>query len=586
VHLFRVWAPFAASVDVVLPPDDAAIACLPGADGWWVAQVEGAGHGTDYWFSVDTGKPLPDPRSGWQPNGVHAPSRVFDTGRHSWGDQGWAGRDVLGAVFYELHVGTFTGAGTLDAAVERLDDLAALGVDVVELLPVAAFDGFRGWGYDGVDLYAVHEPYGGPAALQRFVDACHRRGLAACLDVVYNHLGPSGNYLEQFGPYFTDRHQTPWGQAVNLDDDGRAHVRRWVCDNALRWLEEFHVDALRLDAVHALVDDSHRHLLVQLAHEVADLGHRLGRPLALIAESDLNDPRVVEPMLAGGYGMTAQWSDDFHHALHALLTGETSGYYGDFGSIDVLAHTLTRVFLHDGGFSTFRGEPWGRPVDVARHRGHRFLGYLQDHDQVGNRALGDRISAECGPDRQAAGAALVLTSPFTPMLFMGEEWSAGTPWQFFTDFDDYLGEKVSEGRRAEFSGHGWDAATVPDPQAATTFQRSVLRWTEREAPEHARMLRWHRDLIALRRAEPDLRDDDLTRMSVTTGPASDVVGTGWIVVHRGRFDVLVNLTGSAAVLPCPDGASVVLAWCAVRTVDGPDGGGLELAGDGAAIVRR
>ncbi|HEX2805862.1 MAG TPA: malto-oligosyltrehalose trehalohydrolase, partial [Kineosporiaceae bacterium] len=536
MHLFRVWAPFAASVDVVLPPDEVPIGCLPGADGWWLAEVDRAGHGTDYWFSVDTGKPLPDPRSGWQPNGVHAPSRVFDTGRYAWGDQEWAGRDVLGSVFYELHVGTFTADGTLDAAIERLDDLAALGVDVVELLPVAAFDGTRGWGYDGVDLYAVHQPYGGPEALQRFVDGCHRRGLAVCLDVVYNHLGPSGNYLEQFGPYFTDRHHTPWGQAVNLDDDGRAHVRRWICDNALRWLEEFHVDALRLDAVHALVDDSRRHLLQQLSHEVADLGHRLGRPLALIAESDLNDPRVVEPMLAGGYGMTAQWSDDFHHALHALLTGEVSGYYGDFGSIDVLAHTLTRAFLHDGGYSTFRGERWGRPVDVARHRGHRFLGYLQDHDQVGNRALGDRISVACGSDRQAAGAALVLTSPFTPMLFMGEEWSAGTPWQFFTDFDEYLGDKIRDGRRAEFSRHGWDATEVPDPQAPSTRDRSVLRWTERDAPAHARMLQWYRDLIALRRAEPDLRDDDLARVTVTTGPASDAVGTGWIVVHRGRFD--------------------------------------------------
>jgi maltooligosyltrehalose trehalohydrolase len=582
VHLFRVWAPFAASVDVVLPPDEAPIGCLPGADGWWLAEVEDAGHGTDYWFGVDTGKPLPDPRSGWQPNGVHAPSRVFDTSRYGWDDAGWAGLDVLGAVFYELHVGTFTEQGTLDAAIERLDDLAALGVDVVELLPVAAFDGARGWGYDGVDLYAVHEPYGGPEALQRFVDAAHRRGLAVCLDVVYNHLGPSGNYLEQFGPYFTDRHHTPWGQAVNLDDDGRAHVRRWICDNALRWLKEFHVDALRLDAVHALVDDSHRHLLAQLSHEVADLGHRLGRPLALIAESDLNDPQVIEPLLAGGYGMTAQWSDDFHHALHALLTRETSGYYGDFGSIDVLAATLTRVFRHDGGFSTFRGERWGRPVDVARHRGHRFLGYLQDHDQVGNRALGDRISVTCGPDRQAAGAALVLTSPFTPMLFMGEEWAAGTPWQFFTDFDDYLGGKVRDGRRAEFSRHGWDAAGVPDPQAAATRDRSVLRWTERAAPEHARMLAWYRDLIALRQAEADLRDDDLALVKVTTGPASDAVGTGWIVVHRGRFAVLVNLTGGPAVLPCRDGAVPVLAWCDVRPVSG----GLELATEGAVIVRR
>ena len=609
MHLFRVWAPFAASVDVVLPPDDAPIACSAVADGWWQAEVERAGHGTDYWFSVDTGKPHPDPRSVWQPHGVHGPSRVFDPARHAWGDGDWHGREVLGAVWYELHVGTFTAAGTLDSAIERLDHLVALGVDVVELLPVAAFDGVRGWGYDGVDLYAVHEPYGGPAALQRFVDACHRRGLAVCLDVVYNHLGPSGNYLESFGPYFTEAHQTPWGPAVNLDDEGRTQVRRWICDNALHWLQDFHVDALRLDAVHELVDTSYRHLLAQLSLEVADLGRRLGRPLALVAESDLNDPVVIEPAPiwgptadagataeigvaaqadGGGYGMCAQWSDDVHHALHALLTGETAGYYCDFGSVDVLARTLTRVFRHAGEVSTFRGTQWGRPVDPARHRGHRFLAYLQNHDQVGNRAHGDRISATVSPGRQAAGAALVLTSPFTPMLFMGEEWAASTPWQFFTDFDDYLGGKVSDGRRAEFSRHGWAAEQVPDPQHRATRDRSVLPWSELDAPApgpdpspHARMLTWYRDLIALRRAEPDLRDDDLARIGVTVGPGSDAIGTGWIVVHRGRFDVLVNLTAAPAVLPCPQPATPVLSWGDVAIL----ATGVRLPADGVAIVR-
>jgi maltooligosyltrehalose trehalohydrolase len=594
MHLFRVWAPHVESVDLLLPSagDGAgSLPMVPGDNGWWAVEVDGAGHGTDYAFSVDGGPPRPDPRSAWQPDGVHGPSRVFDASRFGWPAEGaldggrWAGRDVLGAVFYELHVGTFTSQGTFDAAVERLDHLVGLGVDVVEVMPVAAFDGRWGWGYDGVGLYAVHDPYGGPEAFQRFVDACHGRGLAVCLDVVYNHLGPSGNYLAEFGPYFTDTHQTPWGSAVNLDADGSVQVRRWIVDNALRWLEDFHVDALRLDAVHALVDDSARHVLVQLSDETAELSRRLGRPLALIAESDLNDPRMVEPTRDGGYGMTAQWSDDFHHALHALVSGETQGYYVDFGTIDVLARTLTRVFRHAGDVSTFRGAPWGRPVDPARHRGHRFLGYVQDHDQVGNRAVGDRISATASPGRLAAAAALVLTSPFTPMLFMGEEWGASTPWQFFTDFPDPdLAAAVREGRRGEFAEHGWDAEDVPDPQDPRTREASVLDWDEPGADGHARLLDWYRSLIALRRVEPDLRDDDLRRVEVTTShPDGGPVGSGWIVVRRGRFDVLVNLTSEPATLPSSPGARVVAAWDGAAQVRDD---GVLLPPDGVAVVAR
>ena len=371
VHLFDVWAPAASTVDLVLSGDDVdgpagcerRLPMIARPGGWWTLEVPGAGHGTDYAFSLDAGPARPDPRSPWQPGGVHTASRVFDTSRFRWTDTAWSGRDIRGSVIYELHVGTFTPEGTLDAAALRLGHLVGLGVDVVELMPVAAFDGRWGWGYDGVALYAVHEPYGGPAALQRFVDAAHGVGLAVCLDVVYNHLGPSGNYLEEFGPYFTDQHETPWGAAVNLDDDGRLQVRRWVCDNALRWLQDFHVDALRLDAVHCLVDESRWHLLAQLSDEVAALSAQLRRPLSLVAESDLNDPGMVEPTAEGGMGMTAQWSDDFHHALHAALTGERQGYYVDFGSLGTLARTLTRVFRHAGDRSTFRGGVWGHPVD-------------------------------------------------------------------------------------------------------------------------------------------------------------------------------------------------------------------------------
>jgi maltooligosyltrehalose trehalohydrolase len=581
MHRFTLWAPNATGVDLVLPSPngaDRAARRLPmtsTGDGSFALEVPDAGHGTDYTFALDGGSPLPDPRSAWQPAGVHGPSRVFDPARHAWQDAGWPGRDLLGAVVYELHLGTFTPQGTLDAAAEKLDHLVELGVDVVEIMPVAAFDGRWGWGYDGVDLYAVHAPYGGPEALQRFVDACHGKGLAVCLDVVYNHLGPSGNYLASFGPYFTDKHDTPWGDAVNLDDEGSEHVRRWIVDNALRWFEDFHVDALRLDAVHALVDDSPRHLLAQLSDETASLAARLGRPLSLVAESDLNDPRMVEPTSAGGLGMTAQWSDDFHHALHSTLTGETQGYYVDFEGVDVIARTLTQVFRHAGDVSAFRGKPWGKPVDPARHRGHRFLGYLQDHDQVGNRALGDRLSATVSPGRQAAGAALYLTSPFTPMVFMGEEWAASTPWQYFTDFPDPdLGAAVRNGRRSEFAEHGWDADDVPDPQDPTTREASVLDWAEPGKEAHARMLGWYRDLVALRRAEPDLLDDDLRRVHVETGPDR-------LVVHRGAFRVLVNLGAGPAEFEVPEGAEVRLAWSEPERTPG----GLRLGPDDVAVVR-
>ena len=534
--MFTVWAPSASTVSLVLS-GGASVPMQRGDGGWWSVEAEG----TDYAFSVDGSDPMPDPRSPWQPDGVHGFSRVFDSSRFAWSDGDWAGRDVRGAVFYELHLGTFTPEGTLEAAAGHLDYLVALGVEVVSLLPVAAFPGRHGWGYDGVDLYAVHEPYGGPEALQRFVDRCHAVGLAVCLDVVYNHLGPSGNYLDSFGPYFTSRHTTPWGPAVNLDDEGSHEVRRWICDNALRWFREFHVDALRLDAVHALVDDSPMHLLAQLSDEVATLAGELGRPLGLVAESDLNDPRMVEPVAEGGLGMTAQWSDDFHHALHTLLTGEVAGYYADFAEPGVFAKTLTQVFLHDGSYSTFRGKDWGRPVDPARHRGWEFLAYTSNHDQVGNRALGDRPALT--PGQLAIGAALVITSPYTPMLFMGEEWGASTPWRFFTDHSEpELADAVRTGRRREFAAYGWDAAEIPDPQDPETWRSSVLDWSEVDAEPHAELLRWYRDLLALRARNEDLRNDRLDSVGV-------VATESWLVVSRGSLRVVVNLAPEITEIP-------------------------------------
>ncbi len=594
----RVWAPSAKRVDIDVAPVGGLTTTspmTPSPGGWWVwHDGHTPAYPLDYAFRLDGGQPTPDPRSPWQPEGVDGPSRTFDTTAHAWQDAGWRGpRDgagALGGVFYELHVGTFTAEGTFDAALERLDHLVSLGVDVVEVMPVAAFPGRWGWGYDGVDLYAVHAPYGGPAAFQQFVDACHGKGLGVCLDVVYNHLGPSGSYLSRFGPYFTDAHHTPWGAAVNLDRPGSEVVRRFVIDNALRWLRDFHVDALRLDAVHELKDGSDRHVLAQLSDETAALADEIGRPLTLVAESDLNDPVMVTPTAQGGMGVSAQWADDVHHALHAALTGDSQGYYSDFAEPGALAKTLREVFLHDGRWSSFRGRRWGAPVDRAAHSGHLFVAYLQTHDQVGNRATGDRISACVTPGQQAIGAALYLTSAFTPMIFMGEEYAASTPWQFFTDFQDpELAEIVREGRRGEFEGHGWDAADVPDPQDAATRDRSVLDWSQPAGEGHRRMLAWYTALIDLRRREPELRDDRLDAVEVESDePVS------WLVVSRGRLRVVCNLADGVALVPLGGAgadnsedaepvADVLLAWDDATTH--VKGSAVELGGHGVAVLR-
>ena len=553
----RVWAPSATTVELDIAGTRTALTSRP--DGWW-EHAPGLPAGTDYGFVVDGGGPFPDPRSAHQPDGVHGPSRAFDPDAYPWTDQAWDGVEVRGAVLYELHIGTFTPQGTLDSAIDRLDHLADLGVDVVQLMPVAAFPGSRGWGYDGVAIYAVHDAYGGPAALQRFVDAAHARGLGVALDVVYNHLGPTGNYLGVYAPYFTEAHHTPWGSAVNLDQDGAEHVRAFVLESALRWFRDFHVDALRLDAVHELRDDSPTHVLAELSTATAQLAVDLGRPLGLIAESDLNDVVMVTPTAAGGLGMTAQWDDDIHHAIHAFLTGERHGYYADFGSMDTLVAALHDVFVHNGTFSSFRGKTWGAPVpdDVDRHR---FVVSTSTHDQVGNRGLGDRPPTQLSAGQDAIGAALLLTTPFTPMLFMGEEWAATTPFQFFTDFDEEdLAQSVREGRAREFGEHGWDEiygsdAQAPDPQSAETFAASRLDWDEQHRPDPARHLLWVRALIALRRLHPALRDGDARSLAVTHD-----ADAGWLVLHRGPVEVVINAADRAQEVPLPDGdPRVVLA---------------------------
>jgi maltooligosyltrehalose trehalohydrolase len=551
VTAFEVWAPAVSRVRVRLRPsaeepsgaagelsatvdETHELACGP--DGWWRLELAELPAGTRYGFLLDDDETaLPDPRSPRQPDGVHELSATYDQDAFDWTDGDWTGRALPGSVLYELHVGTFTPGGTFDAAIERLDHLVELGVDLVEILPVNAFNGPRNWGYDGVLWYAVHEPYGGPDGLKRFVDACHARGLGVVLDVVYNHLGPSGNYLPRFGPYLKAGHNT-WGELVNLDGPDSDEVRRYIVDNALTWLRDYHLDALRLDAVHALADDRALHLLEELAVEVDALSSRLNRPLSLIAESDRNDPRLVTPRAANGYGLAASWDDDVHHCVHALLTGERQGYYADFGSVDGVAKVLTGAYFHDGSWSSFRRRHHGRPVDRRATPGHRFVVFLQDHDQIGNRATGDRISATLSDRLCRVGAMLMLTSPFTPMLFMGEEWAAGTPWRFFTSHPEpELAATVAAGRRAEFAAHGWPPGDVPDPQDPETFAASVLRWEELAEPAHAAMFGFYRKLIALRRSIPELSDPRLEEVRVDTGAE-------WLTVHRGPYRIAVNLS--------------------------------------------
>ncbi|BDZ49934.1 malto-oligosyltrehalose trehalohydrolase [Frondihabitans sucicola] len=484
-------------------------------------------------------------------------------------------------MIYELHIGTFTPTGTLDSAIERLDHLVGLGVDFVEILPVNGVNGTHNWGYDGVDWFTVTDKYGGPRAYQRFVDACHARGLAIVQDVVYNHLGPSGNYLPRFGPYLTDKHASTWGTGVNLDDAGSSEVRSFILDNVLLWLDSYHVDALRLDAVHALVDDSPVHLLEEMAIRAARLSAAAGLPKTLIAESDKNDTSLVTPREAASHGGSAfgidgQWSDDFHHSVHVALTGEVSGYYADFAHLDALAKVLTRGFFHDGTWSSFRERYHGRPIDTARMPGWRLVVANQNHDQIGNRAVGDRLAASLDDGQLAIAAALTLTAPFTPMLFMGEEWAASTPWQFFTSHPEpELGEATATGRIAEFAKMGWDPAVVPDPQDPETFTRSKLDWSEVTEGRHAVLLDAYRRLIALRRSEPELLDPALSSVTVSHSEEER-----WLVLTRGTLRVAVNFADAARSL---DVSSAEVLFASDPSVTA--GASLELPPHSVAVVR-
>lgn len=573
MQTFNVWAPAAHKVAIRIGQSAHALELQD--HGWWSRDVEDAGPGTDYAFEIDDGKPVPDPRSPWQPFGVHGPSRIVDHSAFQWTDRNWRAKPLSSAIIYELHVGTLTPAGTFRGVLECLDHLVNLGVTHVELMPVNEFSGDWGWGYDGVDLYAPHHAYGTPDDLKALVNACHAKGLAVLLDVVYNHFGPAGNHLGQFGPYFTDAYRTPWGPAVNLDHAGSLEVRRFFRDNALMWLRDYHFDGLRLDAVHAFVDPSAIHFLEFLSCEVDALASKLGRQFVLIAESDLNNPRIVTSREANGYGIDAQWSDDFHHALHTVLTGERTGYYEDFGSLAQLAKALQHAFVYDGIYSRHRGRLHGRPAIGLS--GHHFLGYAQNHDQVGNRAQGERLSRLVSIGRQKIAAALVLTSPFIPMLFQGEEFGASTPFLYFTQHEDpELGTSVSEGRRSEFKAFGWDPEQVPDPQDPATFKRSKLRWHEVRDEPHASLLQWHKDLIAFRHAHSALTDGRMEDVQVQFDECAKR-----FCVRRGDVQVICNLNSARQRLPIAQTPHNVLA-----SQDGFElrDGMIELPPDSVAIL--
>lgn len=578
MHQFEIWAPSATKMAVkinssVMPmhgPDD---------EGWWRLDAKEAGPGTDFAYLVDgDDAAYPDPRSLWQPNGVHGPSRVYDQQAFAWTDAKFSAPPLASSIIYELHIGTFTPEGTFDAAIGKLDHLVDLGVTHVELMPVASFPGHHGWGYDGVALFAVQEGYGGPDGLKRFVDAAHQKGRAVLLDVVYNHFGPVGNYTGKFGPYLVDTHHTPWGGAVNLEGQWAHQVRRFFCDNALMWMRDFHVDGLRLDAVHAYIDRSAIHFLEQLAAETKVLEATLGRRLVLIAESDLNDPQIVTPREAGGYGIDAQWNDDFHHALFAVLTPEPpGGYYSDFGKLSQLAKALEETFVYAGTYSKYRKRAHGRPAGALSQ--HRFVGYIQNHDQVGNRAVGERLQVSVGFDRAKIAAAIVLLSPFVPMIFQGEEWAASSPFQYFADHEDpEMARLVSEGRKKEFEAFGWSPDCIPDPEKRETFERSRLKWDELNQAQHAEMLAWYRDLIRLRRATPSLNDGDPGNTSVKYDSAEK-----WLSMERGTITAACNLGEHAHRFPLCEGASVVLQS---RRDIAADKGGVNLPPDTIAVIKR
>jgi maltooligosyltrehalose trehalohydrolase len=576
---FSVWAPGAGTVEVAIT-DGGKARTFPlsrAVDGVHSGIVPDVAAGTDYSYRLDGGPGRPDPVSRWRPCGVHGPTRVVDPAAFRWTDAMWRGLETADLVIYELHVGTYTRAGTFDGVIERLSSLRDLGVTAIEIMPVSEFPGGRNWGYDGVSPFAVQSTYGGPDGLKRLVDAAHRAGLAVLLDVVYNHLGPEGNYLREFGPYFSDRYRTAWGEGLNLDGPDSDEVRRYVVDNAVYWVTEYHLDGLRLDAVDRVVDLSPVHIAEELGAAVHAVGERLGSRKLVIAEIDANDPKWVRPREVGGYGLDAHWSDDFHHAVHVALTGERAGYYADFAGRGAVAKVLAERYVNDGRYSPHRRRRHGQPaVDVP---GDRFVVAIQNHDQIGNRARGERLATLVSPQALRLAAALLLLSPYVPLLFMGEEHGETNPFLYFVSHGDpALVEAVRKGRQEEFASFGW-AGEVPDPQAEETFVASRPDWERASSGAGARMQALYRELLRLRRTEPALR------------PAAAAVGVrndeaaGWVAVRYDKeetvLEAVFNLSPESRTVPLAGSGS----WSVALSTDAPEyGGRAKAALAGRAVV--
>jgi maltooligosyltrehalose trehalohydrolase len=591
---FCVWAPFRDKVEVkIFSPADRTVPMDRDDRGYWRAVVDHILPRAYYVYRLDGERERPDPASRFQPDGVHGPSEVVDHAAFPWTDRGWSGLPLSSMIMYELHTGTFTPEGTFEAIIPRLGDLKDLGVNAIELMPVAQFPGDRNWGYDGVYPFAVQNSYGGPVGLKRFVNACHGRGLAVILDVVYNHLGPEGNYLRDFGPYFTDRYRTPWGQAVNFDGPYSDEVRNYFIANALHWITEYHIDALRIDAIHGIFDFSAGHFLRELGEAVHLHAQSVRRDVYVIPESDLNDVRVISPVEVGGYGLDAQWNDDFHHALHTLLTGERTGYYEDFGKIEHLEKALREGFIYSGEYSLFRKRRHG---SSSKDRpGHQFVVFSQNHDQVGNRMRGERLTSLASFEALKLAAGAVLLAPNIPLLFMGEEYGEEAPFLYFVSHGDKaLIEAVRKGRSDEFKHCAWDGEP-PDPQDERTFLASKINWEERGQGGHAVLLNFYRALIKLRRETPALSELDRDRLAVSAVADSRVItfrqwnGLGTSHVY-GIFNFETNDVNIA--MSAPEGRWRKVVDSADRAWNGPgtmipavvhSGDGVTMRGQSTAL---
>lgn len=512
--LFSVWAPFLESVELVISGDnDRSIPMIQDGTGYWSLHVDEVRPGTRYLYRLDGKQDRPDPASHFQPDGVHKPSQVVDHGAFPWEDDEWMVMPLTDMIMYEIHVGTFTSEGTFDGIVSRLTELKRLGINAIEIMPVSQFPGERNWGYDGVFHFAVQRSYGGPEGLKRLVNECHKKGIAVILDVVYNHFGPEGNYLREFGPYFTDRYCTPWGEAVNFDGEGCEGVREFFVGNALHWFSHYHIDALRLDAIHAIFDQSDTHILRELCERVDEYERKTGKTYYLIAESDLNDSTVIRKREDNGYGIDAQWCDDYHHALHALLTDERDGYYVDFGSIEDLVTSLKEGYIYSGRYSKFRKKEFGnRSSDLP---GGSFIVFSQNHDQTGNRMLGERLSSLVTFESLKLAAGLTLLAPYIPLLFMGEEYGETAPFLYFVSHSDHgLIEAVRKGRKEEFGSFSWKGEPS-DPQSPETFQRSKIDWKKRKDGHHGVLLDFYRHLIKVRKDIPAFATTDNKSLEVS-----------------------------------------------------------------------